>query len=100
MGGNRTPANGAFVASLEATARHIDGKGLICPKVVTGKPNDGIVDIIRKEHDIPEEELSKFIMIGDNPTTDISLGNKAGISTALTMTGVVKDLDMAENWIK
>ena len=54
-GGNRTPANGAIVACLEATAKKTDGKGLICEKVVTGKPNPRIIDIIREDHDISKD---------------------------------------------
>lgn len=45
--------------------------------------------MIRKDHNIPESELPKFVMIGDNPTTDIALGNKAGIDSCLVLTGVV-----------
>ena len=61
----------------------------------TGKPNPGIVDIIRKHHDSPVEDLRKMVMIGDNCQTDIALGNNAGISSCLVMTGVVKDEEQA-----
>jgi len=67
-----------------------DGNGYICDKLVVGKPNPNIVDIIRKEHDIPKSELDKFVMIGDNPKTDIAFGKNAGIDTCLVLTGVVK----------
>ena len=30
-------------------------------------------------------------MIGDNPGTDIAMGNNAGIDTCLVLTGVVKN---------
>lgn len=76
------------------------GEGLICEKVCTGKPNPAIVDIIRKHHNIPESDLTKMVMIGDNCQTDIALGNNAGISSCLVMTGVVKNEDQAYQWAK
>ena len=88
--GYRFPGNGCIVAFLETVLRKADGTGLICEKVNVGKPNPNIVDIIRTEHNIPETELSKFLMIGDNPATDISLGSNAGIDTCLVLTGVIQ----------
>ena len=44
-------------------------------KVVTGKPNPAIIDLIREDHKIADSELSKFVVVGDNPPTDIALGN-------------------------
>ena len=61
----------------------------MCEKVCAGKPNPVIVDIIRGEHGIDETELSKMVIIGDNPETDIALGNRAGIASCLVMTGIV-----------
>ena len=79
--------NGALVAAVEATLTSTSGDGLICDKVVVGKPNPLAIDIIRKEHNIPDSELSKCVFIGDNPMTDISIGNNAGIDTLLVLTG-------------
>ena len=98
--GNRAPGTGTLIKAIEETLKKEDGEGLICEKILTGKPNPGLVDIIRKDHGIDESELSKFVMIGDNPQTDIALGNNAGIDTCLTMTGVVQNMTDAENWIK
>ena len=82
------------MAQIEVGLQDASGN-LICEKVCTGKPNPGIVDIIRKHHDIPVEDLRKMVMIGDNCQTDIALGNNAGISSCLVMTGVVKDEEQA-----
>jgi len=90
MNGNRMPANGAMVNFLGTMLKKAGTDELICPKVLTGKPNPSCVRTIMKEHNIPESELSKFVMIGDNPGTDIALGNNAGIDTCLVLTGVVK----------
>ena len=84
------PSNGCMVNFLGTMLQNHDGDGYICDKLVVGKPNPNIVDIIRKEHDIPRSELDKFVMIGDNPKTDIAFGNNAGIDTCLVLTGVVK----------
>ncbi len=74
--------------------------GLIVDKICTGKPNPNILNIIRNEHNIPLDDLSKIIMIGDNPETDIALGNNCGIDSCLVFTGVCKDYIEAENWEK
>ena len=87
--GNRLPGNGMFAAALEYGLRRNDGQGLVCEKVCAGKPNPVVIDIIRKEHSIPETELSKMVMIGDNPATDIALANNAGIASCLVMSGMV-----------
>jgi len=92
--GLRTPGNGQYVAQIEMGLKDASGD-LMCEKVCTGKPNPGIIDIIRKHHDIPESDLRKMVMIGDNCETDIALGNNAGISSCLVMTGVVKDENQA-----
>ena len=51
-----------------------------------------------KKHNIPESELNKFVMFGDNPTTDISLANNAGIDSVLVLTGVTKNEEEAKEW--
>jgi len=98
--GFRSPGNGVIVKAISETLKKT-GKPdeLICEKVVTGKPNPAIVDIIRKDHNIPESELPKFVMIGDNPPTDIALGNNAGIDTCLVLTGVVQTMEEMDEYI-
>jgi len=90
LNGNRMPGNGAMVNFLGTMLKKAGTDELICDKVLAGKPNPSCVRTIMKEHNIPESELSKFVMIGDNPGTDIALGNNAGIDTCLVLTGVVK----------
>jgi len=89
----RYPGNGCMVNFLGTMLKNPSGQGYICDKVLVGKPNPNIVDIIMKEHDIPETERSKFLMMGDNPATDISMGNNAGIDTCLVLTGVVESVE-------
>ena len=98
--GYRFPGNGCLTAYLETLLKKSDGPGLICEKTNVGKPNPKIVDIIRSEHNIPESELPKFLMIGDNPATDIALGSNAGIDTCLVLTGVVQSEEDLLNYIQ
>lgn len=42
----RLPGNGHIIAALENGLKKSDGDGLICEKIVTGKPNRAVVDII------------------------------------------------------
>jgi len=63
---------------------------------MVGKPNPTIVNIIRKQHNISEDELDDFVFIGDNPSTDIALANNAGIHSCLTLTGCVKTMQEAD----
>ena len=51
--------------------------------------------MLLKEHNIEEYELPNFIMIGDNPQSDIALGNNAGIDTCLTLTGFIQTVKEA-----
>ena len=52
-----------------------------------GKPEPFIFDLIRKEHNLEKEPLSKFLMIGDNLSTDIKMGNNTKIDTLLVLSG-------------
>lgn len=47
QGGMRAPGNGSIVAALENGLRKPGGDGLICEKIVTGKPSGAIVELIR-----------------------------------------------------
>jgi len=89
--GYRAPGNGALISSLENGLKKPGSNELICDKVVVGKPNPGIIDLIRGQHNIPEEHLSKMVIIGDRPDTDIALGNNAGIASCLVLSGVVQN---------
>jgi len=89
--GYRAPGNGLIIGALEAGLKKAGGQGLICDKIVTGKPNPAIFDLIRGQHNIDKSETSKFIMIGDRPDTDIALGSNGGVDTLLVLSGVVKN---------
>lgn len=86
--GFRAPGAGCVVKAIESSLIKPGTDELICNKVVTGKPNPEIIDLIRGQHGIPEEHLSRMVMIGDRTDTDIALGNNAGIDTCLVLSGV------------
>ena len=94
--GKAFPGTGSFVALLQKTLENPSGDGHICEPIVAGKPNPEILNIILEDHNIPKTELSKFIMIGDNPATDIAFANKAKIDSLLVLTGFTKNLEAAE----
>lgn len=91
QGGYRAPGNGCLVAALETSLRKAGSSELICDKINTGKPNPEIIDLVRGQHSIPDFDLSKMVMIGDRPDTDIALANNAGIASVLVLTGVVQN---------
>ena len=70
----------------------------MCEQVMTGKPNPLVIDIIMKQHHIPKSHLNKFVMLGDNPTTDIMFANNAGIDSVLVLTGVTPNESEAKQW--
>ena len=98
--GYRAPANGMVIAALEDGLKKPGSDELICEKVVVGKPNPNIIDLIMKQHGIDQSEKPNMLMIGDNPATDIALGKNAGIDTCLVLSGVVKSEKEAHEWIK
>lgn len=98
--GVRAPGNGMQVAALENSLKNSEGTGLICTKVVTGKPCAAIVDLICGQHGIKPEERSRMVMIGDRPNTDIALAHNAGIASVLVLSGVVTSEEDAEKWYK
>jgi 4-nitrophenyl phosphatase len=53
--------------------------------LVIGKPNPFSWELIRKDHNLPEN--TKAIMIGDRLDTDITFGRNAGLDSCLVLTG-------------
>ena len=53
-----------------------------------GKPDAFCFDLLRKQHNVKDVPLSKWLMVGDNLETDIMFGNKCGIDSLLVLSGV------------
>jgi 4-nitrophenyl phosphatase len=86
-GGELWPGAGSIVASLETCSG-------ITPTII-GKPNTYMAAIALEKLGLP---ASQVLCVGDRLETDILFGARAGIPTALVLTGVssVQDIDKAE----
>lgn len=83
------PGAGAIVSAVRTA----------CEKepVVIGKPSHIMADIIlRKAKAAPQE----ILLIGDRIETDIAMGKKAGVKTALVLTGYARQEDADKSDIK
>ena len=80
-----SPGTGAIVAAVAA--------GCGVDPVIIGKPEPLIVEMALERLGMKAEEV---IMVGDNVTTDIPAGQRAGLRTALILTGISTRQD-AEN---
>ena len=76
------PSGGSLVKLIEV------GSGCEYPPRIMGKPDGMCFDLLRKQHGLEKEDLSKFLMIGDNLSTDILFGNQCGIDSLLVLSGV------------
>ena len=80
VSGRLMPENGAQVAALVAAAGVPEDK-----VVVVGKPSPQLVETIVDKWSLVK---SRTIMVGDRLDTDVVFGNRAGIATALVLSGV------------
>lgn len=71
------PDVGSFMALIKtSTGRE--------PSHIVGKPNPTILEMLIKEFDVDRTET---VMVGDRLMTDIECGLRAGVTTALVLTG-------------
>jgi HAD superfamily hydrolase (TIGR01450 family) len=78
------PDIGAMIAFVKAST----GRD---PDAIIGKPNRWIVDEISEKLNLPAQS---FAMVGDRLYTDIALGQSAGISTVLVLSGETQASDV------
>jgi len=81
------PGAGAIVAAV-ATAAESE-------PVLMGKPGLGLAEVLADTTGVPAENT---FFVGDRIGTDIVMGNKAGMVTALVLTGVTAAEELAEGW--
>ncbi|MFB6102877.1 MAG: HAD-IIA family hydrolase [Haloplanus sp.] len=62
------------------------------PDVVLGKPSDPALRVVRDHLGVAPESC---LVVGDRLDTDVALGERAGMTTALVRTGVTDDDDLA-----
>lgn len=80
MPGGFIPDAGATIAALE----HISGRKV---EFLAGKPSAWMVKLAVNHLQLPVE---RCLMVGDRLETDIRMGQKAGVHTALVLTGATK----------
>jgi len=79
-----SPGSGAIIAALEAMAgRSVDA--------MLGKPSTVAAEAALDRLGVPAERV---LMIGDRLNTDVELGRRAGMATALVTTGVMGRADI------
>lgn len=71
-GGILSPQTGSIVASIAAVSG-------VCPETI-GKPSSFMFDQMQERLDL---DCTEIVMVGDNPSTDIRGGNRAGFTTVL-----------------
>lgn len=76
-GGKFMIDTGSFLKAIEASIHRT-------PDVIIGKPNKFIIDIIKKEKGLRDEDL---VMVGDRLYTDILGAQNAGIDSVLVFSG-------------
>lgn len=77
MPGGGIPDAGATITALE----HITGRKL---ELLAGKPSHLIVDVALERLGLPAE---RCLMVGDRLETDIFMGQRSGMQTAVVLTG-------------
>lgn len=88
-GGALWPGAGSIVASVQTCSG-------VAPTVI-GKPNSYMADMALQKLGLP---ANKVLCVGDRLETDILFGERAGIATALVLTGVSTQADIESSGIK
>ncbi|MFD1564840.1 HAD-IIA family hydrolase [Haloarchaeobius amylolyticus] len=84
--GGEIPGTGAILAAMEAVA----GRE---PDAILGKPSSVAATAAMERLDA---EPANTLVVGDRLDTDIALGNRAGMETALVLTGVTDRAALAD----
>ncbi len=80
------PGSGAVIRAVAAVAERD-------PDIVLGKPSDPAIRLIRERLPYPPEDC---LVVGDRLNTDIELGARAGMTTALVRSGVTDEATLAD----
>lgn len=75
------PGSGAIVRAVAAVAERD-------PDVVLGKPSDYAREMALDRLGVPADEC---LVVGDRLDTDVALGARTGMTTALVLTGIVRE---------
>lgn len=86
-GGSVIPGSGAVVGSLAATL----GRE---PDAVLGKPSETALELALDRLGVPPTEC---LVVGDRLSTDLAMGDRAGMTTVLVGTGIADADDAADS---
>lgn len=84
--GESVPGSGAIIGSVSVVAKRD-------PDVVLGKPAARTTEMALDRLGVPAEEC---LLVGDNLETDIAMGEAAGMTTVLVLTGASTRADIAD----
>ncbi|MDS0276877.1 HAD-IIA family hydrolase [Halomicroarcula sp. S1AR25-4] len=82
--GNPTPGSGAIIRAISGVVERD-------PDLVLGKPSDVAVEAALERVGCSAEEC---LVVGDRLDTDVAMGERAGMQTALVRSGVSDDADV------
>jgi len=88
------PIEGGDIPDAAAVIGALEGCSGRKVELVAGKPSAMIVEMVLKKLGLSAADC---LMVGDRLETDILMGNKAGMSTALVLTGVTQRDDLAHS---
>lgn len=78
------PGSGAIIGAIErSTGRTVDR--------IMGKPSDAVVFAVERRLGVP---AASCLVVGDRLDTDIAMGERFGMTTALVLTGVTCERDI------
>jgi NagD protein len=86
MPGGAIPDAGGTIAALE----HMTGRSV---ELLAGKPSLLIIEVTLQRLGLPADQV---MMVGDRLETDIFMGQRAGMQTAVTLTGASSREDVAK----
>jgi len=91
------PIEGGDIPDAAAVIGALEGCSGRKVELIAGKPSEMIVNMVLEHLGL---EASNCLMVGDRLETDILMGNKAGMSTALVLTGVTQREDIPSSSVK
>lgn len=91
------PIEGGDIPDAAAVIGALEGCSGRKVELIAGKPSKMIVNMVLERLGL---EAGNCLMVGDRLETDILMGNRAGISTALVLTGVTRREDFPSSSIK
>jgi NagD protein len=86
------PVAGGEIPDAAAVIGALEGCSKRKVELVVGKPSPLIVEVALEQLGLPAGEC---LMVGDRVETDILMGHRAGMTTALVLTGVTRPADLA-----